>query len=167
MTELLSSLSLTQVVLIVFTVALAVKELVSLIDFFVKRARAHYGKENKQEDEKKEILAEIGKVHDIAMKSEKGYKKIAAQIDEIQQEYQQMFAQQQKVLDTLIASDIDDIKSDIVKQYNVFINQGWIDPFSLDAIEKRFQHYQEEGGNSYVENLVEKLRQLPNVPPKK
>ena len=167
MTELLSSLSLTQVVLIVFTVALAVKELISLIDFFITRIKSHYGKEHKKEDEKEEILAEIGKVHDIAIKSEEGYKKIAAQIDEIQQEYQQMFSQQQKVLDTLIASDIDDIKSDIVKQYNVFINQGWIDPFSLDAIEKRFQHYQEEGGNSYVENLVEKLRQLPNVPPKK
>ena len=166
MTELLSTLSLTQIVIIVFAIALAVKELISLIDFFVKRLKTVFNKEHQQQDEKQEILDKIEKVHEIAVKSEEGYKQIAAQIQDIQEEYQRMFAQQQQVLDMLVASDIDDIKSDIVKQYNLFINQEWIDPFSLDAIEKRFQHYQEEGGNSYVENLVEKLRQLPNTPPK-
>ena len=44
------------------------------------------------------------------------------------------------------------------------MGKQWIDDFSLDVVEKRFARYKAEGGNTYIENLVEKLRQLPNFP---
>ena len=36
-----------------------------------------------------------------------------------------------------------------------------IDDFSLDCIEKRFAHYQDEGGNSFIAALMAEIRALP------
>ena len=69
-------------------------------------------------------------------------------------------------INALIDSDKDDIKSFIVKEHHHFCyNQGWIDDYSMDGIEKRFKHYQDEGGNSYIEELMRDLRQLEHRPP--
>lgn len=164
MKELLSNLSVTQIILIVFMIAMAIKEVISLIDFFRNKIKSSSTKEQKQKDEKQEILNEINKIHTMVAKNEEECRKIASQLADFKVETIQKLEQQQETLGTLIESDIDDIKSYIVKQYHSFTTQGWIDDFSMDVIEKRFAHYKKEGGNSYAEHLVEKLRQLPNHP---
>jgi hypothetical protein len=68
-------------------------------------------------------------------------------------------------INILIDSDKDDIKGWIVDKYHEFYSRkGWIDAFSMDAIEKRFSTYEKEGGNHYVKNLVNQLRSLPMDP---
>lgn len=69
-------------------------------------------------------------------------------------------------IDMLIESDRDDIKSYITKEHHYFCYQkGWIDDFSLDCIERRYRHYEEQGGNSFVKNLMSDLRRLPRENP--
>ena len=68
-------------------------------------------------------------------------------------------------LELLTQSDKDSIKSWIVEKHHLFVKQGWVDDFNMDAIERRFTHYEEEGGNSYVCDLMKELRRLPNYPP--
>lgn len=69
-------------------------------------------------------------------------------------------------IDMLIDSDMDDIKSYITKEHHYFCYQkGWIDDFSLDCLERRYQHYEDEGGNSFVGRLMGELRDLPKSPP--
>jgi hypothetical protein len=66
----------------------------------------------------------------------------------------------------LIESDKDDIKSFITKEHHYYVEQKkWIDKFSLDCIEKRYKHYKDEGGNSFIEDLMGELRKLPKQPP--
>ena len=68
----------------------------------------------------------------------------------------------------LIHSDKDAIKSYITRQHHYFCyDKRWIDDFSLDCIERRYQHYTEEGGNSFIAGFIEELRSLPKEPPKK
>jgi hypothetical protein len=68
-------------------------------------------------------------------------------------------------IDMLIDSDKDDIKSYITREHHYFCYQkGWIDDFSLDCCERRYQHYSDEGGNSFIENFMEELRALPKQP---
>ena len=67
-----------------------------------------------------------------------------------------------KKVDILIQSDKDDIKAFITREHHYFCYQkGWIDDNSLDCIEKRYTHYQKEGGNSFIETLMEQIRELP------
>ena len=70
-------------------------------------------------------------------------------------------------IDMLIDSDKDDIKSYITREHHYFCYKlGYIDDFSLDCIEKRFKHYSDEGGNSFIENFMKDLRALPIQSPK-
>ena len=69
-------------------------------------------------------------------------------------------------IDMLIDSDKDDIKSYITREHHYFCYQrGWIDDFSLDCIERRYQHYTDEGGNSFIEGFMTELRALPKQQP--
>ena len=72
-----------------------------------------------------------------------------------------------KKVDILMKSDRDDIKAFITRQHHYFVYQkGWIDDYSLDCIERRYTHYNEQGGNSFIETLMTDLRNLPKQEPK-
>ena len=69
-------------------------------------------------------------------------------------------------IDALIDSDKDDIKSFLVKEHHYFCYQrGWVDDYSLDCCEKRYKHYVQEGGNSFIEDMMNEIRNLPKQPP--
>lgn len=68
-------------------------------------------------------------------------------------------------LDKLTESDMHDIKAWIVEQYHKFyIGQGWIDAFSAETIDRRYEDYKDEGGNSYIDNLISQLHTLSMDP---
>ena len=69
-----------------------------------------------------------------------------------------------KALDLLVESDKDNIKSWIVEKHHHFCYEvGAIDYFSLESIERRYDHYQAEDSNSYVATLVKELKELPKI----
>ena len=69
-------------------------------------------------------------------------------------------------VDILIKSDRDDIKAFITREHHYFVYQkGWIDDYSLDCIEKRYSHYVEEKGNSFIQGLMKEIRRLPKKGP--
>lgn len=68
-------------------------------------------------------------------------------------------------LDKLTESDMHDIKAWIVDQYHKFYNeQGWIDAFSAETLDRRYEDYKDEGGNSYIDNLMAQLHTLSMDP---
>ena len=70
-----------------------------------------------------------------------------------------------KRIDKLTESDMHDIKQFIVKEYHYFTEQkGQIDDYSLDTILLRYSDYKDEGGNSYIETLIDELKKLPKHP---
>lgn len=72
-----------------------------------------------------------------------------------------------KKVDILMKSDRDDIKAFITRQHHYFVYQkGWIDDYSLDCVERRYTHYNEQGGNSFIQTLMTDLRNLPKQEPK-
>lgn len=76
------------------------------------------------------------------------------------------FTKIEEKLTALTESDMHDIKSWIVDQYHKFyVEQGWIDAFSADTIEHRYNDYKNEGGNSYIDQLMDRLHSLPMDPP--
>ena len=66
----------------------------------------------------------------------------------------------------LIESDKNNIKSWIVEEhFKYVVSQGWIDYYHLDVIEHRYADYKREGGNTYIDSLMEAIRGLPMEPP--
>ena len=186
MIELLSTLSLTQIIIIGFLILVAVKEAISIWEFFYKKIKGAFNKEVSEKEliEKihdKVIELETGvkeqKTHDVAFNEKLQFleedakqrrildKERHEQSLNFQREFTERLDRQQEILTLLTESDKDDIKSWIVQQYHLFFEEkGWIDDFSMDSLEKRYACYQQEGGNSYIAGMVKQLRTLPRHP---
>ena len=83
-------------------------------------------------------------------------------IDNMQQQQKQLQSITDKI-DELLASDKDSIKSWIVmlyKQYKKY--PSGLDSMQMDLLERRYSHYKKQGGNSYVDNLMQDLREIYN-----
>lgn len=161
MISLLSSVSITELFIILCMFALALKEFISIIDFFWVKLKAIFMKEQTEDDKVKKLQEKIDKIEKWQVTHEQTTLDIKIDYNGAIEELKEQLEKQQKTLDMLIASDRDDIKGWLVQQYHYFMNLGSIDDFSKDIIEKRATHYFTEGGNSYIEDLLKQIRKLP------
>ena len=183
MIELLTTLSLTQIIIIGFLILVAIKEALSIWDFFHKKIKGAFNKEASEKEliEKihdkvieLETKVEEQKIRDTTFNEKLQFleedvkqrrildKERHEQSLNFQREFTERLDKQQEILTLLTDSDRDDIKSWIVQQYHHFYEEkGWIDDFSMDSLEKRYACYQQEGGNSYITGMVNQLRTLP------
>lgn len=146
MVSLLSSYPLPTILIVFFLTLLAIKEVIQLFSYYKNNFKKRAEKEEKIEN----------------------VDAILEKLDKIEKKTDQRFDAQQQVLDLLVASDKDAIKAFITRQYHYFVqNKGWIDDYSLDCIERRYQHYKAQHGNSFIKKLMQELQALPTSPPKK
>ena len=127
MVELLATYSVTEIIVFVVLLALALKEVFNLYDFFKARAKLRLTTENRTEEDRASLHSLMGK------------------IDKIEER-----------LNLLTESDKDDIKGWLIEKYNYHKTHPdeEIDTFTMDIIEKRFKHYEDEGGNGYIKDTV-------------
>lgn len=156
MIALLQHYSLSDILMFTVFLALAVKSLISFFDWayvYIKKFfNIHYSKINQKEA--------------LERRLQKG-SQVMTELKNNQQTTDEILKNLSAKIDLLINSDKDDIKSYITRQHHYFCYKlGYIDDFSLDCIEKRFKHYSDEGGNSFIENFMKDLRALPIQSPK-
>lgn len=158
MKELLQTYNISEIILFIFLILIAVKEVIELYRYFKGIIKGGLTKEDYYEDKINEVIEKVDTL------SER-YDKILIEMKNMQDEYNSHFEEQGKSLTILLESDRDDIKGYIVEKHHHFTQQGWIDDFSMDVLTRRFKHYKDEGGNSYAERLMKELDQLPKQPP--
>ena len=149
MAELITNYSWSEIILFVIAFAAAIKGVVTFWDWGKDRLRKVYDKEDKIEEIKSLIVENTKQMNEFS--------NIQAQtIDEIQH--------LKENITNLTASDKDDIKAWITEKHHHFCYEiKYIDDYSLDCIEKRYAHYVDEGGNSFISKLMEEIRNLPKV----
>lgn len=120
---------------------------------------------DEQKRKKKEIIDE----HEEKCSIQEEFKSLHSRFDDIDNTLNDMGKRMQAAetrLDDLTKSDMHDIKCWIVDQYQKFyVEQGWIDAFHAETIDRRYEDYLKEGGNSYIETLIDRLHTLPMDPP--
>ena len=140
----LQQYSITDIIVFTVLLALAIKGIISFFDWAKERATQHF---KAKEDQDRHEVDQNDKINSIL----ESQNTILAQIQEMRD-----------IIDILEASDRDAIKSYITKEYKYYTKEGWIDDYSLEILEKRFHHYELEGGNSFILKLMEELRALPH-----
>ena len=139
MKQLFTSYSISEIILFLIILAIAIRNFVQFIDLSKKRA-----KQAINENEKPLQLENITKQH------EQQLEKIRIQLQELKES-----------INLLIESDRDDIKHSITRNHHYFCYEvGSIDDYSLDCLERKYTHYKDEGGNSFVASMMEDLRNL-------
>ena len=155
MIELLQQYSIVEILAILIALAMGIKGFFSFWDWSVAKLKKIFNKERDQEEDKQDVEDKLS-CHEEKMK----------ELMDGQIALNEKLEHLMNKINLLIASDRDDIKSWITEKHHYYCySQEWIDDYSLDCIEKRFKHYQDENGNSFVENLMNELRTLPKQPP--
>ena len=151
MEKLFSTYSLADILVLLIIFVLALKEAITIKDWFKDRLSKHTNKKIKDKTEKEKIQEDIDALSKFYEEKEivdKGFENINRQIE------------------MLIESDREAIKAYITDLHHRFVyEKGWIDDYSLDCLEKRYSIYEREDGNSFVLGLMNELRELPKVPP--
>jgi len=151
MEQLLGKYSLTDIIVFLVILVLAVKEALIIKDWFKERlskfSHKHYTSK-KEEDKLREDIEDLNKFYNEKEVVDRGFEKINRQIE------------------LLIESDREAIKAYITEQHHFFVyEKGWIDDYSLDCLEKRYGIYEKEKGNTFVLGLMNEIRNLPKLPP--
>lgn len=140
MTQLLTHYSVSEILLFIVIFAIAVKKIIQFIDWARKRTTQAV-----KQAEKPEQLKQAIEQH------EKEFEDINTKLNSLSDS-----------INLLIESDKDDIKQSLTKDHHYFCYKlKSIDDYSLDCMERRYSHYTEEGGNSFVETLMSQVRALP------
>lgn len=146
--DLISQYSVGEIIVFLVMLFLSFKQIVEFIDWIKSKIEKRDKKQLNQYQEEKDLYKEIEYFKEYVQQSQKYLSKMQEQID------------------LLIESDKDAIKAYITKEHHHFCyEQKWIDDYSLDCLEKRFGHYIEEHGNSFIESLMTELRNLPRREP--
>ncbi len=144
MLNLLQAYSLEQIIIFIVMLAMAVKGCINFLDWVGERLKIYT--ENSQRPQK--------------------IKKHLEQHSQIIEDIQKSIKELQGMIHLLIESDKDDIKTFITRQHHYWVYQKqWIDDYSLSCIEKRYEHYTDQGGNSFIGPFIDELRALPRKPP--
>lgn len=155
MLDLVSKYSLSEIVTFLVIICLAIKGFFTFWDWAVARLKKTFNKETQQETKMVAVQEQINQC--IA-----NFKKISENQERLEQ---QIVALTEKI-NSLLDSDRDDIKSFITKEHHYFCyEKKWIDDYSLNCLEKRYDHYVDEGGNSFIKGLMDEIRELPKQPP--
>lgn len=164
MIDLLNTFSIEQILISIALIAMAIKGIVDYIKW-VKTKNKEKFDEKYEQKQKDEILSKYEETNaDLQKRMANCYSSIEGKIDELSSNINTRMNGMEEQLKILTDSDMHDIKSWIVEKHHHYKNLGWIDDFAMDTIEKRYLDYKKEGGNSYVDTLMEELRQLPKDP---
>lgn len=139
MINLLEQFSLNEIVVFVILLGTAVKGFLSFLDWLNEKGVKFFNSKYQKPKQTEKVMQEL--ISEIKSLKEN--------------------------VGLLMESDKDDIKAFITRQHHYFCYQlKQIDDQSLDCIEKRYSHYKDQGGNSYIDTLMHDLRSLPRSLPK-
>lgn len=138
--QLLKQFDITTFLTFIIVLALAAKGVIIFFDWAEERLMKMFNKQTKKQRQIEQL-----------QQQEESIKELKNNMESIQSK-----------MNLLIESDKDDIKAWITEKHHFYCyQQKYIDDYTLDCLEKRFSHYEVEGGNSFVHNLMEELRALP------
>ena len=154
--QLLTMFSLQEILIAIVLLAVAIKGIVSFLDWAYARLKKIFIKEHKAE-------VSIGQI-------ESRFEKDETRVEDLAKEHIQFnrdISEIKKLIKNLELMNKNDIKAWITKEHHHFTDPsiGWIDDYSLDCIEKRYSDYLALGGNSFILDLMQEIRALPKHPP--
>lgn len=153
MKELLETYSIVEIIVFLVLAAAAVKCVIEFFDWSRKRLKDIFDKEYNASQQQAKINRQFNDIDDRIKDLEQTQTNIVEKLDKVNDN-----------INLLLASDMDDIKMDLTKEHHYYCKQGWIDDYSLECCLKRYNHYKDEGGNSFIKRFIDELHELPNHP---
>ena len=144
MEQLLKTYSIQEILLFIVMLAAAIKGVVSWIEWAISKLKTKFNKEEETREIRDDLKKNIEEIKKSQLETNNAIQVLTGKVN------------------LLMDSDKDDIKAWITEKHHHFCYElGYIDDYNLDCIEKRYSHYEVEGGNSFVRTLMDEIRELP------
>lgn len=152
-TVLLTQHSIEELVILVVLILFAFKALNELVAYFYNKIKQHFGIKNDEEKWEKEVS--------------KNFNKVFEEIDYLKEQNSQIH-EHQKQLDAglaLVQERLqENTRSYLINAHHRFCYEiHAIDDLSLQAMERRYLYYKTAGGDSFIDNLMDEVRNLPKI----
>lgn len=151
--DLLANYSIESLILLLLVVGIALKFIIDLTSYFYNKLKGHFSKKHEQEHEKDEIFEMLNNIKKKVEENEQSIKKINEKLTTLEEQ-----------VDLVTERLQENTRSWIIDKHHYFCFEiGGIDDFNLQSLERRFLYYKAAGGNSYIDGLMEEIRNLPKI----
>lgn len=152
-TNLFQQYSIEGIIIIIVALAVATKFVGELIEYFYGKIRVYFNHQNARDKAHAEITEGLSDI-----KEELG--EIKNDVDYLKGETKTLKSQTELTMDRLQEST----KCYIMDKHHYFCYVAKeIDDASLQSLERRFLFYKTAGGDSYIDGLMQEIRDLPRV----
>lgn len=171
---LLTSYSFEELVLVIIVVLIACKILIEVWNFFYNKLKGYFGVKNTKEQWESNTTKTLSNISDKMDHFEKSAEKRAIRLEKIEkkvdrlEEYSRITHEQQKDLDNqmkLVQERLqENTRSFLIDAHHRFCyDVKGIDDQSLQSMERRYLYYKTAGGNSFIDDLMREVRELPRI----
>lgn len=152
---LLADYSLESLLLIVVMLAVCVKLIGDLWDYFYNKIKSYFRSQDEAEEKNKFVAQSIDSIG-----------REVSELKSLIQEQQQMMRDLQEQNDITIERLQENERSYIIDKHHHFCYEvGAIDDMNLASLERRYVYYKAHKGNTFVDGLMSELRALPRMAP--
>ena len=151
--QLLSQYSIETLVILVALLGFSIKAMSELWEWFYNKFKEHFSFRTQRDQDHQQLIEEIKELSsDI--------KATKAEIHRLENNMSQ-FSDQMKITTERLQENA---RNYIIDKHHYFCYQvKAIDDLSLQSLERRFLYYKAAGGNSFIDGLMEEIRELPRL----
>jgi len=162
--NLLSSYPLSELLLLIVGLLAVGKAIWSLAEYWLEKIDVHVGKKYKQQERWNNLDK---KIDDLTTNLDNHIDNLAGKVDELKIQNEQTHEHQIQ-LDRSLALVQERLqensRSDLLDAHHKFCYEfKKIDDLSLQSIERRYLYYKTAGGDTFIDHLMEEVRELPRV----
>ena len=162
--DLFSSYPLSELILLIITILAAGKGLWSLLEFWFSKIDIHLGEKYKKQ-ERWENLDK--KIDSLVVNLDHHIDGVSNKIEELKIQNEQTHKHQEQMDKTLAL--VQERLQETARSYLIDAHHKFcydvkqIDDLSLQSIERRYLYYKTAGGDTFIDYLMEEIRELPRV----
>lgn len=153
LTSLFSQYSIESIFLIIVMLGVAIKFIGELIEWFYTKIRKHFNHQTEKDKEHSEITEGISSV-------DSKVSQLLNSVGDLTNRVKTLEEQGAITTERLQENS----RSYIIDKHHYFCYEvKAIDDLNLQSLERRYLYYKAAGGNSYIDGLMEEIRDLPKI----
>lgn len=162
--NLLSSYPLSELLLLIVGILAAAKTIWTILEYWLQKINIHVGEKYKRQERWTNLSK---KIDDLTKNLDNHIDNVSEKIDELKEQNKQTHEHQEQ-LDRSLALVQERLqensRSFLLDAHHKFCYEfKQIDDLSLQSIERRYLYYKTAGGDTFIDHLMEEIRELPRV----
>lgn len=173
--NLLSSYPLSELLLLIVGILIAGKTIWSLLEFWLEKIDIHVGEKYKRQERWDNLDKKIDEltlnldthIEDLTIKVDAHIDSLSDKVEELKKQNEQIHEHQVQMDKTLALVQErlqENARSYLLDAHHKFCYEfKRIDDLTLQSIERRYLYYKTAGGDTFIDHLMEEIRELPRV----